>query len=51
MTIDEFRNALRSLLNDAIRSGLDIDVIIEAAEEEIHPAFESAVGQRAQAEQ
>ena len=37
MTIDEFRNALRSLLNDAVRSGINIDDVLAAAEEELHP--------------
>ncbi len=37
MTADEFRNALRCLLNDAARSGLHVDDILSAAEEELHP--------------
>ena len=39
MTIGEFRNALRVLLNDAIRSGLNIDDLIKAAEKELHPIY------------
>lgn len=42
MTIDEFQNDMRILLNDAIEAGLDIDLIIEAAENELHPEFEMA---------
>lgn len=40
MTIEEFRNALRTLLNDAARAGLDIDAVLEAADAELHPEFE-----------
>lgn len=40
MTIDEFRISLRCLLNDAVRAGLDIDDLLDAAEEEMHPEFD-----------
>lgn len=40
MTIDAFRCALRALLNEAVQQGLDIDALLEAAEEELHPTFE-----------
>ena len=40
MTIDEFRNTFRSLLNDAIRGGLEIDAIMAAADAELHPEFD-----------
>lgn len=46
MTIDEFRNALRILLNDAIRSGLKIDDVLEAADRELHPDFDAVTGLR-----
>lgn len=36
MRIDEFRNALRILLNDARKSGLDVDELLTAAEMEFH---------------
>lgn len=41
MNIDEFRNALRGLLNDAAKSGLAIEDIIEAVEGELHPEFDA----------
>ena len=40
MTIDEFRNALRTLLGDACKGGLSVDEILEAADGELHPAFD-----------
>lgn len=40
MNIDEFRNALRILLNDAVNSGIEIDQLLEAADAELHPAFD-----------
>jgi hypothetical protein len=40
MNKDEFRNALRGLINDAVKSGLDIDVILIVADEELHPDFD-----------
>jgi hypothetical protein len=40
MTIDEFKIALRALLNEAVASGHDVADVIEAAEEEIHPVFD-----------
>lgn len=40
MTVDEFKSALRCLLNDAIRSGIDIDELLTAAEAELHPSFD-----------
>jgi hypothetical protein len=42
MTIGEFRNALRTLLNDAIRGGLHIDDILEAVDKEAHPEFDDS---------
>lgn len=45
MSIDEFRNALRTLLNDAVRSGLDIDRILAVVDEESHPEFGEFVPQ------
>lgn len=41
VTLDEFRNALHQLLNDAIRGGLDVDDLLIVADEELHPVFES----------
>lgn len=41
MTIDELRNAVRQLLNDAVRGGLEIDDVIEAIEQELHPEMET----------
>ena len=41
MTVDEFRNALRMLLNDAIRGGLSPDDLSEAAEAELHPSLDA----------
>jgi hypothetical protein len=38
MNIDEFRNALRGLLNDAVKGGLGIDDILSAVDAELHPA-------------
>jgi hypothetical protein len=40
MTTEEFRNALRKLLEDAVRSGIDIDKILTIADEELHPDFD-----------
>ena len=40
MNIEEFRNALRTLLNEAVRGGLDIDDLQEAADAELHPEFD-----------
>jgi uncharacterized protein (UPF0147 family) len=37
--VDEFRTALKALLNEAVRSGLDIDVLLEIANDELHPEF------------
>jgi len=39
MTIDEFRVALRMLLNEAVKSGLDVDDILEVTDDELHPEF------------
>jgi phosphoribosylaminoimidazole carboxylase (NCAIR synthetase) len=44
MSIDEFRNALRTLLNDAVRAGLDVDNLLAVADEELHPAFDRLMG-------
>jgi hypothetical protein len=41
MTIDEYRNALRILLNDAVRAGLDVDDLLTVSDEELHPEFAS----------
>jgi hypothetical protein len=35
MNIDEFRNALRLLFHDAINAGLDLDHLLEAAQNEL----------------
>jgi len=43
MTLDEFRNALRQLLNDAIKSGLALDDVGTVAEEELHPTFDAEI--------
>lgn len=40
MSLEEFRNALRTLLNDAIKGGIDIDDLLAVADEELHPGFE-----------
>lgn len=40
MTIDEFRNAFRNLLNDAAEDGIDVDELLAAVDEELHPPFE-----------
>lgn len=37
MTIDEFRNELRRLLDDAATGGLNVDDLLDAADAELHP--------------
>lgn len=40
MTIDEFRNALKGLLNDAARSRLPIPELLRVADEELRPQMD-----------